>query len=55
MTNQLRKGIETLKLFYINKLKQSKYYNPSDMELRSLTLSELEELYKKISPPKEYG
>jgi hypothetical protein len=55
MTNQLRKGIETLKLFYINKLEKSEYCNPSDMELGSLTLSELEDLYKKVYPLKEYG
>lgn len=38
MTNQLRKGVETLKLFYINRLIASGLYNASDHNLHSLTL-----------------
>jgi len=52
VTNQLRKGIETLKLFYINKLIQSNLYHGFEEELYSLTLSELEDLVKKEIPQK---
>lgn len=52
MTNQLRKGIETLKLFYINRLVESGLFNASDDDLHSLTLSELQTIFKKTFPPK---
>jgi hypothetical protein len=52
MTNQLRKGVETLKLFYINRLMESGLYNASDYDLHSLTLSELQTIFKKTFPPK---
>lgn len=52
MTNQLRKGVETLKLFYINRLIESGLYYASEDELHSLTLSELESIFKKTFPPK---
>ncbi|MDQ1004819.1 hypothetical protein QFZ28_005359 [Neobacillus niacini] len=50
MTNRLRKGVETLKLFYINRLIESGLYNASDDDLHSLTLSELQNIFKKHSP-----
>ncbi|MEW9050871.1 MAG: Fur-regulated basic protein FbpA [Neobacillus sp.] len=53
MANQLRKGVETLKLFYINKLVNSDYYKVAYHELDSLTLSELEMLYRKVFIPKK--
>ncbi|WP_419954193.1 Fur-regulated basic protein FbpA [Neobacillus niacini] len=53
MKNQLRKGIETLKLFYINRLIESGLYNASDDELHSLTLSELQTIFKKTFPLKK--
>lgn len=52
MTNQLRKGVETLKLFYINRLIESGLYNASDDDLHSLTLSELQTIFKKAFPQK---
>lgn len=52
MTNQLRKGVETLKLFYINRLIESGLYNASDDDLYSLTLSELQMIFKKTFPQK---
>ncbi|WHY01602.1 Fur-regulated basic protein FbpA [Neobacillus sp. DY30] len=52
MTNQLRKGVETLKLFYINRLIESGLYNASDDDLYSLTLSELQIIFKKTFPQK---
>lgn len=51
MANQLRKGVERLKLFYITKLIQTGHYNASDHELYTLTLSELEKLYKRAFSP----
>lgn len=54
MTNQLRKGIETLKLFYINRLIESGLYNASDDDLHSLTLSELQNIFKKDILPKKH-
>jgi hypothetical protein len=51
MTNQLRKGVETLKLFYIIKLIQAGY--ASEQELQQLNLSELEEIFKKVFIQKE--
>jgi hypothetical protein len=51
MTNQLRKGVETLKLFYIIKLIQVGY--ASEQELQQLNLSELEEIFKKVFTQKE--
>ncbi|WP_083652297.1 Fur-regulated basic protein FbpA [Bacillus sp. MRMR6] len=53
MANQLRKGVETLKLFYINKLLNSDNYKVSYHELNTLTLSELENLYRKVFIPKK--
>ncbi|WP_081954708.1 Fur-regulated basic protein FbpA [Neobacillus niacini] len=53
MTNQLRKGVETLKLFYINRLFESGLYNASEHDLHSLTLSELQTIFIKTFPPKE--
>jgi hypothetical protein len=52
MANQLRKGVKTLKLFYINKLLNSDNLKVSYHELDTLTLSELENLYKKVIPKK---
>jgi hypothetical protein len=52
MTNQLRKGVETLKLFYINRLIESGLYNASDDDLHSRTLSELQIIFNKTFPPK---
>ncbi|MEH7011645.1 Fur-regulated basic protein FbpA [Neobacillus niacini] len=49
----MRKGVETLKLFYINRLIESGFYNASDHELHSLTLSELQSIFKKTFPPKK--
>ncbi|MGX6444829.1 Fur-regulated basic protein FbpA [Neobacillus sp. K501] len=50
MTNQLRKGVETLKLFYINRLMESGEFNASKHQLHSLTLSELETIFNKLFP-----
>lgn len=50
MANQLRKGVETLKLFYINKLIETGH--ASEHELHSLTLGELEKIFKKVIPQK---
>ncbi|MDM5328773.1 Fur-regulated basic protein FbpA [Neobacillus sp. CF12] len=52
MTNRLRKGVETLKLFYINRLIESGLYQASDHSLHSLTLSELQSIFKKTFPRK---
>lgn len=52
MTNQLRKGVETLKLFYINRLIASGLYNASEHNLDSLTLSELQSIFIKTFPQK---
>jgi hypothetical protein len=52
MTNQLRKGVETLKLFYINRLIESGLYNASDDDLHSRTLSELQIIFNKTFPQK---
>jgi len=52
MSNQLRKGVETLRLFYINRLIESGLYKDSDNELISLTLSELQYIFKKAFPIK---
>lgn len=52
MTNRLRKGVETLKLFYINRLIESGLYQASDLSLHSLTLSELQSIFKKTFPRK---
>jgi hypothetical protein len=53
MPNQLRRGMENLKQFYINKLVTSGIYHTSDKELYSFTLSELESIVKKEFTPKE--
>ncbi|MBM7650761.1 hypothetical protein [Neobacillus cucumis] len=46
MTTHLRRGLERLKQFYIKKLESTDlFYTP--VELQSLTVSELEILYKK--------
>jgi hypothetical protein len=50
MTHHLRRGLERLKQFYIKKLLESEHSDSSDHELQSLTIRELESLYKKISP-----
>lgn len=53
MPNQLRRGMENLKQFYINKLVTSGIYHTSDKELYSFTLSELESIVKKEFTPKK--
>jgi hypothetical protein len=53
LSNQLRKGVETLKLFYINRLIESGLYDASEHELTSLTLSELDNIFKKVFPSKK--
>jgi hypothetical protein len=53
LSNQLRKGVETLKLFYINRLIESGLYDASEHELYSLTLSELDNIFKKVFPSKK--
>jgi hypothetical protein len=53
LSNQLRKGVETLKLFYINRLIESGLYDASEHELNSLTLSELDNIFKKVFPSKK--
>jgi recombinational DNA repair protein (RecF pathway) len=53
MSNQLRKGVETLRLFYINRLIESVQYRDSSHELYSLTLSELKSIYIKTFPAKK--
>lgn len=55
MSNQLRKGVEKLKLYYINQLIQLDYYSASKQKLHSLTLSELEDIFKKVFPSNEYA
>ncbi len=52
MTTHLRRGLERLRLFYINKLEKSDF-NYSSAELQSLTISDLEILYKKSMPSKK--
>nr|WP_263323269.1 hypothetical protein [Neobacillus sp. Marseille-Q6967] len=52
MSKQLRKGVETLKLFYINQIIQSDPDSTTVEELHSYTLSELDNLFKKIYPSK---
>ncbi|MEH7418248.1 hypothetical protein V7266_23560 [Neobacillus drentensis] len=49
MTTHLRRGLERLKQFYIRKLTGSDTLY-SSAELQSLTISELEILYKKSIP-----
>ncbi|GGB34153.1 Fur-regulated basic protein FbpA [Virgibacillus dakarensis] len=44
--NQLRKGIDELKQFYIRKLRDANVLNDSDKDPSSLTLSELANMYK---------
>ncbi|MDR7002632.1 Fur-regulated basic protein FbpA [Neobacillus niacini] len=51
MSTHIRKGIETLKNYYIHKLMDSGHYKGSVDELYSLTLSELALILKKNSPP----
>ncbi|MDQ0200536.1 Fur-regulated basic protein FbpA [Neobacillus ginsengisoli] len=53
MPNQLRRGMESLKQFYINKLVASGIYHTSDKELHSFTLSELKSIVKKECTPKK--
>ncbi|PLS03260.1 Fur-regulated basic protein FbpA [Neobacillus cucumis] len=52
MTTHLRRGLERLRQFYINKLVKSDLFY-SSTELQSLTISELEILYKKTMPSKK--
>ncbi|MCM3726200.1 hypothetical protein FB550_10334 [Neobacillus bataviensis] len=52
MTTHLRRGLERLKQFYIKKLAGSDMLY-SSAELQSLTISELEILYKKSMPSKK--
>ncbi|MCM3693816.1 hypothetical protein M3189_21205 [Neobacillus niacini] len=52
MTNQLRKGVETLKLFYINGLIESDHYNASNHNLHSLTFNEIQSIFQKTFPQK---
>jgi hypothetical protein len=52
LSNQLRKGVETLKLFYINRLIESGLYNATDDDLHSRTLSELQIIFNKTFPQK---
>jgi len=51
MTTHLRKGLERLRQFYIQKLTNSGFID-STAELQTLTISELEYLYKKSNPSK---
>jgi hypothetical protein len=46
----LLKGLERLKMFYIKKLLELDASDSSDHELQSLTIRELESLYKKYPP-----
>lgn len=48
MSTHIRKGIESLKNYYIHKLMDSGHYKGSVDELYSLTLSELALILKKI-------
>jgi hypothetical protein len=52
MSNQLRRGIETLRQHYIQKLIEGGIYKASDLQLFSMTLSELEKIFEKEFPPK---
>lgn len=47
MSKQLQAGINKLKLFYISKIQESDLFESKHHELGSLTLSELEIIYKK--------
>ncbi|MCL6570454.1 MAG: Fur-regulated basic protein FbpA [Bacillus sp. (in: Bacteria)] len=49
MAIHLRRGLERLKQFYIKKLLESDHSDSSDHELQSLTIRELESLYKSES------
>jgi hypothetical protein len=52
LANQLRQALEKLRHYYINKLVNARIYQASDVRLQSLTISELESIVKKTSPPK---
>lgn len=52
MSKQLRKGIETLKQYYIKKLVEGGIYNATDHQIYSMTLSELEKIMAKEFPHK---
>jgi hypothetical protein len=53
LANQLRQAVEKLRHYYIKKLINAGIYQASDVRLHSLTISELESIVKKISPPKK--
>ena len=46
LSKHLRTAVEKLKLFYINKIIDAGFHRESYQELRSLTVSELEAIYK---------
>lgn len=50
MRNYLRESIEKMKQYYIHKLEEASVYKVSDYDLSSLTLSELEYIYKEYYP-----
>ncbi|WP_420490639.1 Fur-regulated basic protein FbpA [Neobacillus drentensis] len=52
MSTHLRKGLERLRQFYIMKLLESDISDSTDLELYSLTFTELESLYNKIFSPR---
>ncbi len=49
MSTHLRRGLDQLKEFYIKRLSRLEQF--SKLELTSLTISELEYLYKNSIPP----
>ena len=51
MSNQLRRGMEILRGYYIKRLLKSGFVNAH--ELDTLTLSELEIMVKKTLPPQK--
>lgn len=52
MANQLRKGVELLRNYYIKKIMKFGMENTSENQLHSLTLSELEKIFRKLNPHK---
>lgn len=48
---QLRSGVERLKKFYIHQLAKSKQYHTS--ELSKFTLSELQQIFRKLYPGRD--
>jgi hypothetical protein len=46
LSKHLRTAVEKLKLFYINKIIDAGFHRESYQELKSLTVSELEAIYK---------